>query len=406
MQSSRYKNHLYPLLTYRKHKVRLGPEICNVLVRHKIQTIGGTMSRINSRLNLRKLVQHTLSASLVFIGQQSLAAKAKSNSTELSCGDVVTSSVRMNRDLDCRDYLGAALVVSGKNIQFDGRQYKILVHPDGVGVHLKGDGITFKNTKIEGATRGRAIYAEAGKKLRIQENNLDNNMIGIHLFANASDVERAEISENSIRNSAQMGILISSSGESEVVSPIIKENDLSGTQGTAIHANAARLRLTDSQDNNYDGSRNAIYFSGKRLVVDRLDLSQAAILESTITLMGSEDVTIRRSNLSSLLGPSESGTRIGINAYKVQQLTVQNSVINDQDVAVKVATEQGIQTVLRVQNSIIQGSALAGVMIQSFDQTEFGTVKVRGNDIAPSNANLTVWLVGNTVLGPKSKILL
>lgn len=321
---------------------------------------------------------------------------ASAHAYDARCGRTVRQSVTLMGDLDCEGFTGAAVIMEGDHLTFDGNGFKIIGRTLKGAIVGSGRNMTVKNTVMENYKDGTAIFLTDAPGLRIQNNFIENNRIGITLYAGMKEMTDVQVTNNVITNSGEYGLILRRYRSYTVLDPRIEGNDFSGSKSAAIEAATEALSISGSQNNIFNDCRNGIVFYGGMLVVEGLDLSQSRIPSTPLTVAEARNVQIFNSNFSSTPGtvqpPTFRGTTTGISSSGVDNLTIQNTVISGREIAI-ILTQHGPQSgAARIENNVFAGN-VAGLHVRSEDGTSWGVLKVTGNDLRVREAQQALWFL-------------
>lgn len=149
-----------------------------------------------------------------------------------------------------------------------------------------------------------------------------------------------------------------------------------------------------------------IFISGENgeFTVKNLDLSRSGVTGPQVFVASARKFQIRKSNLSYSAPATPNQERVALHLYRVENFSARSLEINTADVAIKVATEGGMQTNANITKCSLRNSVVAGIMLQSYDTTRLGNVSIQRNDLKGNPAGYSVWQVGTTKLGAGSSI--
>ena len=168
-------------------------------------------------------------------GRTSSATASDLPSASLSCGQVITTSVKLSANLDCAS---DGLLIKGDNIVLDLNGHTIKgpgPSASKIGISVAAnDGVQITGSgTIEGFQAG--VLASGGGKDTITNVNFDGNQIAIFLTGTTS----ADIENNMITNN-QIGMAAHSASKTTFKENVLTDNDLAG------------VTMVNSGDNNID----------------------------------------------------------------------------------------------------------------------------------------------------------
>ncbi len=221
------------------------------------------------------------------------------------------------------------------------------------------------------------------------------------IYTDERDTTGIEVVDNDLSANAFSGLILKGDGK-QTDEPLITGNNFANCGGYAIAADAKNATFSRKQKNYFKGVRSALYLANGNFVVKGLDLSGSGATAPQIFVESAKSLTVSKVNLSYSAPATSSQERVALHLYRVGEVSISGLVVNGADVGLKVATEQGTNTSLKMAGSSINHSVMAAVMLQSYDDTALGLVRIQGNDFSNNPAGYAVWQVGTTALGAGS----
>jgi hypothetical protein len=306
----------------------------------------------------------------------------------IQCGSVITSKISISGTLDCSTYTGNyGLIIYGDNTGLKGpsssSKFKLIMPQGKIGILIYGDNIDVENVEVNGLANGMGILVYDSNRSEISETRTNNNLIGIAAYAENKQINKIEIHNNESKNNSLFGIRINSNwSANKIVSGIeIDDNDLSNNQYYAIHIRTDVLTISNNELSNVmNGSANGWYLTGNVLNIHNVDLTStnSLVLKTQLFVAGATHLNI--SNLSiSGKGSTINQEAYGIHVYKVSNINISNTIIQNFDVGIKIATDGGVSSSFHISSSEIRNNSLAAIMLQGYDQTQ----------ICPTSSNVT-----------------
>lgn len=298
------------------------------------------------------------------------AALFSTSAMAINCGDTITSTVRLKKDLDCSNFSGfAALILRGDG-KLNGMGHKIISPNTSVGVYAEGNQIRVNNLKIEGAPTATGIMGYNVVRLVVDNVEARQMNIGVDYFTEVDyDCDRLRVSQSDLSGNNYAAKVVAP--QCEYV-PRFIGNDLSNSAITALNLSAKRLRIREIQGNILDGSTHGLSLtSSEQTLVEGLDLSSSQISGTQIYAYSSNNVIIR----NVITGEAQEGIHI----YDAKNVLIQNTESINNGIGIKVANDS-VATQLRIGQSKTQGNASFGVLVTSFGAVKFSQIALPKNN--------------------------
>lgn len=292
----------------------------------------------------------------------------------LQCGDTVTTTVKMTKDLDCSSYSGfAALNVKGNGI-LKGQGKKIISPNTSVGIYAEGQTVKIMDVEIQGSTEATGISGYNVVRLVVDNVKASGMNIGVNYYTEVEyDCDRLKVVDSDLSGNNIGAKVVSPQCE---YFPRFARTDFSNSYQWALNLQAKKLRIREIQDNTYDGSANGLSLkASETITVDGLDLASAQIDGVQISAYNSPQIKIT----DVTVGNNQS---VGIDLYDVADIEIRRTEAVGAGVGIKVATEQ-VSSKLLVQNSKTSQNGTAGLLV-----TSYGAKKLQSIDISKKNSFL------------------
>lgn len=307
-----------------------------------------------------------LTTSLVLAGLSLLSTSAMA----LTCGETLTSAVKMTEDLDCSGYEGYSALTLSENAVLKGGGHKIITPNTAVGIFARGNIIKVKNVTIEGAETAKGVEGYNVKKLILNKVTARDMNMGVDYYSeDNADCDRLRVS-NSDLSSNNYGARVYAPN-CEYNSRFIN-SDFSDSKITALNVQAKIVRILGKHNSNFDGSAHGFNLKGlEKVVIKDLDLSDSQIDGTQIFVHESDKVKI----IDTVLG----NANVGVHIYNSDTVIINRTEVVDSNIAVKVATDNKA-TNLVVKNSETAGNNL-GVLVTSYGSTKFSNIDLSKRNI-------------------------
>ena len=294
--------------------------------------------------------------------------------TVVNCGDVITQSIRIANDLNCPDTTGFALSLQGDNVTIDGNGRTIYAPNALAGIYVQGKNDTVQNLKATGASQGYGLFAYDSPGLKVSRNDFSSNSVGIVLYAENTTMNNLVIVGNRADNNSNFGVRTGQDGNGSIVDPIITANSFQNSGYFAMILQATHDTLGDYEQNDLSNSQNGIDLKDGVFSLHDMDLSRFGIQKMAIFADSAASVQISNVDVSTHLTPNSNQENIGVDFYRVQSFDVRGLVCNNNDVGLKLETENGVSCTGRVIGSYFYNNNFAGIMITSYDGTPYGVL--------------------------------
>jgi len=327
---------------------------------------------------------------------------------QVQCGQILTSSVTLASDLICNTASLPGVVIAGDGVVLDGGGHQITAQGYLPAVLAVANRVTVQNLQVVGSPQTAGIYGENTQGLIVQKNQISGTSIGIDVYCDTSALDAAQILDNQVSAAAQFGLrLRDESGQPVQNSPVVKGNFFQNTAGYSVMTELPQFAVHGSDTNRFDGSEYGYYLSGGSATVDGMNFMNSPVTKGPVFAADLASFTLTNSVLSIPSGPDPVQERVALHLYRVGQAQVSGLTAQGMDVAVKLATDTGIQSQLALTGSTLSGNAVAGVWIQSYDGTDFGNLTIQNNDLTSNPAGYAIHFAGisqATGIGPSSQI--
>ena len=342
----------------------------------------------------------TLSADSISLKFTTITSKLFTSVTGISfqlvnlipvCSGAFSNNAHLLGSAVCGSATGALINMTNpanNSIVFDGHGNSISAPAASIGIYAQGYGITLRNIIISGMTNGIGALAYNTNSLNVQNSQFASNAIGMQIYSDTYNSWGAVVSNNKLNSNAYFGLRICGSAFSN--SPTISNNDFSKSGGYALSIYGDGITISDTQSNNYSGSSNGLYLSGGNINVQNFSLATAAILNCPIYATNAY-LTINNTNLTPSSTPSLNQTRVGLSLYQIKTANISQLTVSGADVAVKIATDSGVQSGVAINSSTLTQSVVAGIMAQSFDNTLFGYINIQNSNLKLNPPNFAIW---------------
>lgn len=327
-----------------------------------------------------------------------LVAKLRSlfkpkNLTTVACGDIITASITVANDLNCPSVTGYALQVVGSNITINGNGKKIKAPNAAAGLYVEGDNVTIANFDIQGVEDGHGMMGYNTSEIKILSNNFSNNRIGIMLYAD-DEVKNPIVMANKAVSNSFAGIEMFYDEPGTIKNPKIFLNDFKASGEFAMYLKADDVELKGLND--LSGSTSGFYLSGGDFKIEDMTLAGQLIKKRHFMVDSVKSISFKDVNLTSIAPATADQDRIAIDMYRVEKFALEDVVLKNSDVGLKIATDGGVATAGTIKDTQFQGQSFAGLYMVSWDDTAFGTVKMK-NTKFKSVANTIVVAEGTVV---------
>lgn len=336
-------------------------------------------------------------------GNNSMQATVRLENANSACGGLALSSVHLLDNVNCTAPGNVGFEMAGKNLTLNGYGNSIAAPNSLIGLFVTGDNNTVKNLDVSEVGGGFGLYGYNTNGINLSRNRFRANLVGVNLYNDSVDPKNVRIEENDISSNAFSG-LIMAGDEKYVDQPQILGNNFMHTGGYAVSLAAKSAYFVGTQKNLFTGSKSVLYLSHGDFTVEEMNLGGTGATGPQIFVEQANSFTLSHVNLSYITGATANQERTALHLYRVGNAKLSQLIVNGADVGLKATTEQDTNTAITMSNSKITNSQVAGVMLQSFDATRFGLVKIKGNDLTKNPQNYSVWLVGESALGTGSDI--
>ena len=313
----------------------------------------------------------------------------------LQCGEQITANTTLTQDLLCPTTTGFALQVIGNNITLNGNGHKIVAPLAAAGVYVQGQSDTVKNIKVNGA-QTYGIFAYDAPGISILNNDVSGNSIGIEIYAESTHITNALVQGNIAHGNSVFGLRTSQDGVGTVDSPSIRLNDFSQSGSYAIVVDASNYEMDGSALNILYNSANGLYLSGGTFYIHDLTMSLQMIQNTEIFGETAASVTIKNCDLSTFLKALATETHNGVDLYRVTEFQISGLIAANQDIGVRLETEQEISPAGSISGCSFSNNQYAGISIISYDGTHFGKVSTSGNRYCEKSTAQDVVIDPNT----------
>ena len=322
-----------------------------------------------------------------------------------ACGGLSLTSVHLLQNLTCTapNHVALEVIGQGKYV-VNGHEYAIKSAGSEIGLFVTGDNGVVENINVSNVAGGYGMMAYDTNGLQVVNNRFTQNLVGANIYTDNVDTTNVQVQRNNMSGNAFTALIFSGDGK-QTINPVIAANDFGNTGGYAVSIDAKSASFLGSQNNNFNGSKDALYLLNGNFSVSNLDLSKSGALGPQIFADSAASVTVTNTNLSYSATAQQSQERTALHLYRVGSLTVSGLTVTNSDVAVKATTENGTATSISLTNSTLTGATTAAVMLQSWDSTIFGKTVITGNNLSGAPVNYSIWQVNNVALGSGSNTL-
>lgn len=303
----------------------------------------------------------------------------------VNCGDTITESVEITNDLNCPNTVGFALNIVGSNIVVKGK--KINAPNATAAIYAEGSNITLQNFDAQGVQNGYGVLAYNTPGIKIDDNNFSNNQIGIMVYTDSLTLNDIKITDNKATNSTVAGIRTGFDAPGAINNPIISENDVSNSRGYSILIEAVTLN-TVTDDNNMKNSQHGIYIEAADVTLKDLDFSpnsgrcgrtvvNNSVYGVTIFIANAQNVVVRNVDVSNNRPGYQT---IGLDLYRPIKFDIQGLIADYNMAGLKIENEMGTAPTGTVSKCSFKKNELAGILIQSYDGSPYGVVKISSSN--------------------------
>lgn len=297
---------------------------------------------------------------------------ANEPTTELRCGDTVTSSMALANDLHCPATTGFVLRIVGNNIKFNGNGHKITAPNAAAGVFTQGNSIHVTGIKVNGIRQGHGILAYDSPGIKISGNNFSWNLIGILLYSDVKESNHAWISHNTAVSNGLFGIRTEFDLPGNIDQPHIKENNFSNSGSYAMLVNAKSYELTGSDNNNFSGSASGIYLAKGDFYVHDLSLAYSRIQKVGIFVDSAPKTYLWNVDVSNTMPAEPSQERVGLDLYRSGLFEIAGLTATRNDVGIRMETALGSKPSGIITLSRFSSNILAGIYVSALDDSQYG----------------------------------
>jgi len=298
--------------------------------------------------------------------------------TTVACGDIIESSITVANDLNCPDVRGFALRVSGNNIVINGNGKKISAPNAAAGIYVEGDGNTVANYNVQGVSNGYGVLAYNASYVNLLNNNFSRNLIGMMIYADNGDLLHPLIANNTSTNNSFAGLRTYSDEPGQIIDPIIIRNDFRSSGEFAVYLKVESATLSENEltKNLVAGSNNGYYLKSGTFKVKNMDLSKQLINKRHFFVYNAKSISFENVDVSSIAPRSLNQDRMAIDLYRVEKFKMKNVKAFNNDVGLKLETENGVSTEGSLTDCKFSNQSFAGSHIVSYDNTAYGTIKI------------------------------
>lgn len=299
-----------------------------------------------------------------------------SNVYALNCGDTITTTVKLESDLDCSDYTGFAALIIKENGILQGNDFSVISPNTSAVIYAEGGDIRVRRTNIVGSENNIGVMGYNVQKLVVNKSNIDGAYIGVDYYTEDSFAcDRLRVSNSNVRGN-EFAVRVNAPNCDYV--PRFVNNDFSNSKNFALNITSKRIRLVEKQNNIFTGSSNGLLLKSDELIrIKDLDLSDAQIAGSLIYVYSSQKLVVNGAKLANAYE--------GIHAYDVAEVKIKNVLAENMEVGIKVVNES-VDTDLKIKNSETNNNNI-GVLISRFGNALFTEVDLVGNLINDFLAN-------------------
>jgi parallel beta-helix repeat protein len=295
----------------------------------------------------------------------------------VACGDVITQSIRVANNLNCPDVDGFALSVKGDNIKIDGNGHSINAENAIAGVYVEGSGNTVTNFKINDTRFG--IYAYNASGLTVTKNDVSDNETGIWIYADQPMASTIKVTNNKATGNDEFGVHFAQDGAGSIVSPTVSNNNFSKSGDYAMYLNVTRFDLDFTDNNDLQASLNGLYLKNGTFSIKGVTLSGEKIVRAAIFVDSAEYIEVNALDVSTVLNQDPMQQHIGLDLYRVKKFKIAGLLAYNNDVGLKLETEQGAQPSGSIKCSYFLNNLVAGIMVSSYDSTPYGNLDLDNN---------------------------
>jgi hypothetical protein len=320
----------------------------------------------------------------------------------IQCGQTLTANTDLTADLSCPNTTGFALKIIGNNITVNGHGHQIIAPQAASGIYVQGSSDTIQDIHSNGITQGSGIFAYDSPGVKIENSDFSGNETGILLDAETTDMNQVSVAGNTAQGNSMFGIRTSQEGSGIIDSPSIKNNDFSKSGSYGMYIQAQSYKVQGKDGNSFLHSLDGIYLKDGSFSILNIALGVQLIQEVEILVDSAASFQATSLDVSTQLPPQPSQERIGLDLYRVAQFDIDELFSWNNDVGLKLTTEQGVSSAGTIDNSSFFFNTVAAIMVTSFDSTPFGNVKILhpfGKETSPA---VDLLISPNTILGPQS----
>jgi hypothetical protein len=324
------------------------------------------------------------------------AASAMPLAEDVKCGDVISQNTTLSSDLDCSTTPGFALTVIGQDVNFDGGGHAILLNSTTqLGVLISGTNQTLQNLTVQGAPSSVGILAYNAANLSLTGNMARGLAIAVDYYADQGNLGTTQVRQNNFSDSCIVGLRFQTDPSLGISNPVIQGNDFTDSQQFAIQLKLDSATLQGTDQNIFLRAANGLQLIGNSFTVSGLDLSSALIPGTSILVTNTGNLQMQNSTLA----PS-SADGIALSLYDVQNTVLQTLSISGGNVGIKSGIDGTHHAQFSMQNSLINGAATAGIMLQSGDSAAYDLFTVSDSDLRLNPVDYGIWLVPGTQATP------
>ena len=307
-----------------------------------------------------------------------------------ACGGTANNSLHFLASLNCPDS-SAPLTVVGNSLVVDGRGHGIVAPNAKNGLYVAGKNIAVQYLTISNVTGGNALFAYNSDGLQVLNSTFNGNGIGVQLYVDSINASAIKISNNQLAANSSYGIKITGDNGYLVNLPSITNNDFSSSGDFALWLEANNVQLSGTDGNTFTNSLNGIYFTGGGISLNALNLANSGIMHTALMGSGAQTVAINSCDFTNNTPANSNQERVAVKLYRVINSQINALTVSSSDVGVKISTDSGVIPNLSMANSSFSRTVVTGVMIESYDATPIGTVRMSGNTFCQP-----VWVVPGT----------
>ncbi|MGZ3668306.1 MAG: right-handed parallel beta-helix repeat-containing protein [Bdellovibrionota bacterium] len=318
-----------------------------------------------------------------------------------ACGGLAKTNVHLLQNLVCSDPNHVALEVWGAKNVVEGHGFAVKSAGSEIGLFISGDDTAVRNIDVSGVSGGYGMMAYDTNGLRVTSSRFRSNLVGANIYTDSVNTTNVQVLGNDMSGNA-FSALIFSGDSKQTDNPIITGNNFANTGGYAVAIDAVNATFSGSQNNIYTGSKDALYLSNGNFTVSSLDLSQSGAVGPQIFVDSAKSLNVSNTNLTYTATAQQSQERTALHLYRVANVNISKLTVTNSDVAFKATTEMGTSPNVTVTGSTFTNATTAAIMLQSWDNTAFGTVTITGNVLTGAPAGYAIWQVGSTAFGAGS----